>query len=674
MFRELRRRRVFQTAAYYVVGTWLVLQVADVVFPALDISERAIRYILVGALLGFPAVLVLGWFYEIGAHGIRRTPPAGADELAAVRPLRRSDYLLLTALAVVAAAIIYNTAGRVTDEPAMESATAEPATEARRQGPPMVAVLPFTATSLGEESAFFASGVHDDLLTQLSLLESIRVISRTSVLEYKDVVRNIRQIGEELGADVILEGGVQSAGGNIRINAQLIDARTDAHLWAQTYDRQLSLENIFKVQAEIARAIASAMDATLTPQDNAQLSALPTRNMAAYRAYHEAMEISEREWSHQNEEYRAALEKAIELDPTFTHAMAELVVYLSQYNFYSVDDPGQTLLAEQTLERIGILAPGSVDHLYAQSYYTYYVLKDYELALELAMRAEQLRPSDADVLYLEMLLQRRIDWVGARQSLEKLRQLEPKEEEWVAGLIMNLVNSHEYDKAGQELATTNHLSYFIAWAHRLLELRDHGDFRRWAEDLVEIAEEFPSRYSQEFVWEGLVAARDFEAAVQSHADELQDSIDEADEIPITMVFSWWLAGKEKQLAEQLPGFRTLLENERDESGRFDDPYKNLVFAAISAIEGDRDETKRQIRQYFDVARADAVILAWSLQQACRILAIAELAAEAVDCIREGLEKPSSIHSFMEPHMPFYDPIRDAPEFIELLAELELSPN
>lgn len=230
LIREMRRRRIFRTAALYIVGTWLVLQVADVIFPALDIPERAIRYLLGAALLGFPAALVFGWFYDVGVHGIRRALPAESPGEASSQSLRRSDFLILTALVGVVAAIIYNAVGSVVETPRTVH-------QVSREGPPMVAVLPFLSRNTAGESGSFASGVHDDLLTQLSKLQSIRVISRTSVMEYQNVARNIREIGAALGADAILEGGVQSAGDRIRINAQLIDAQTDAHLWAETYDR-----------------------------------------------------------------------------------------------------------------------------------------------------------------------------------------------------------------------------------------------------------------------------------------------------------------------------------------------------------------------------------------------------------------------------------------------------
>ena len=169
-FSELQRRRVLRTAALYVVGAWLVMQVGDVVFPALDIPERTLRYVLFGALLGFPAVIVFGWFFDVGAHGISRTPPAGPEESGEPRPLREADYVLLTAFLAVAVAIVYSMADRAVDEQAFVP-------ERDRAAAPMVAVLPFTAVSMDGDNEFFANGVHDDLLTRLAQLRC-RAVAR----------------------------------------------------------------------------------------------------------------------------------------------------------------------------------------------------------------------------------------------------------------------------------------------------------------------------------------------------------------------------------------------------------------------------------------------------------------------------------------------------------------
>ena len=143
---------------------------------------------------------------------------------------------------------------------------------------------PFTTRSAQEDTVFFADGIHDDLLTRLANIGSLKVISRTSVLQYRDLTRNLREIGRELGAATILEGGIQQAGGNVRINMQLINAETDEHLWAQTFDRALTLENVFAIQSEIAEAIASQLEATLSPREQLRIRQAPTLNFDAHKS------------------------------------------------------------------------------------------------------------------------------------------------------------------------------------------------------------------------------------------------------------------------------------------------------------------------------------------------------------------------------------------------------
>ena len=301
-------------------------------------------------------------------------PPPPAESAHAAPLPRRKGFWILGAMAGGAALILYGAWRTFTD-----TAPTYPTPE--RQALPMVAVLPFVSAGLTDDSEFFSNGMHDDLLTQLAQLQFLRVISRTSVLGYRDSNQNIREIGRELGADAILEGGVQRVGDQIRINVQLIDAHSDGHLWAEQYDRELSPANIFDVQAEIARAIASALHARLTEQDATRLSVLPTSNMAAYRAYHQAMGIRNSETIGASA-YIAALEEAVALDPEFVRAWAELAGSLSYVNI-ARQDPDSIQRLEEILAQIRALAPQSAEYLIAQAYYTYYILKDYPRAYEL---------------------------------------------------------------------------------------------------------------------------------------------------------------------------------------------------------------------------------------------------------------------------------------------------
>ena len=294
LFSELKRRNVLRVGAAYVAVAWLVIQVVETIFPAFGFGDAAIRGAVIVLGIGFVPAVVSAWAFELTPEGLRKDSEVDRDSPTIKAMGKRLDRLFLVALAL---ALGYFALDKFLLDPARdrerEQAIAEAAKEEGRaeaeresqarepQGPPMVAVLPFTAIGTTDDSAFFATGVHDDRLTQLAQQPSMRVISRTSVLEYKDTQKNIREIGAELGADAVLEGGIQTAGDRIRINAQLIDARTDEHLWAETFDRELTASNIFDVQTEIARAIASALHGTLASDTATGNGLIPTSNMAA---------------------------------------------------------------------------------------------------------------------------------------------------------------------------------------------------------------------------------------------------------------------------------------------------------------------------------------------------------------------------------------------------------
>ena len=404
LFAELKRRNVIRVVAAYVAISWLVIQVAETLFPVFGLSDAATRTVVILLALGLVPVAILAWAFELTPEGLVREADVDHTTETSRASVRRLDRILIVALAL---AVSYFAFDKFMLDPARDEAIVEAAREEGRAeaeqrkrdtGPPVVAVLPFNAVTTTEDSEFFAAGVHDDLLTKLAQLPSMLVISRTSVLEYKDVQHNIREIGEALGADVILEGGVQSAGERIRINAQLIDAGTDEHLWAETYDRELTASNIFDVQDDIAHAIAEALQSTFTA---AARRSIPTSNMAAYRAYHEAVNI--REAAHggvTSDEYRELLRNAIELDPAFTRPLAELVGSYALSVWFE-KDPETVATIDNLMERMQAQAPDSVDALMAQTYYTYYVLSDYDLAHDIATQALERAPSDTRMLEIK---------------------------------------------------------------------------------------------------------------------------------------------------------------------------------------------------------------------------------------------------------------------------------
>ncbi len=315
---ECRRRRVFRLAALYIVGAWVGLQVADLAFESWNIPSVALRYIWVGAIVGFPVAMIFGWWFDIVGGRIIRTQDSDAP---ADFSLHRSDFLILAALAITIMATVY---GVVTEV----SAVRVPATDqliTADVDPELIAVLPFKDTSSDKDSAgFLASGIQDDLLTRLSKIGALKVISRTSVERYRNTTKSIKIIGAELGAGKILEAGIQRMRDQIRINVQLIDTVTDEHIWAETYDRSLTAANVFAVQSEIVETIAQQLKANLSPQETQQLASIPTENFAAYTSYLKGKQQSNTE---SVTSLTAAIEyfkEAINLDPDFALAYVGL--------------------------------------------------------------------------------------------------------------------------------------------------------------------------------------------------------------------------------------------------------------------------------------------------------------------------------------------------------------
>jgi TolB-like protein/Tfp pilus assembly protein PilF len=330
LFSEFRRRNVFRVAALYLVSAWLIAQVAEVVVGLGELPPTVGRAVLIILALGFPVALVLAWFLEWTPAGIRRETEAAAGVAADGPARRRLDYVILALLLV---ALGYFTATH-------DWGGAPPVADAS------IAVLPFENRSAQPDDLYFTDGVHEDILTQLGKISALVVISRTSVMQYRNSGKTIPEIAAELGVATILEGGVQRAGQRVRINLQLIEAATDRHLWAETYDRELSAENVFAIQSEIAASIAKTLHAQLLPRERRNIETVPTRNLEAYDAFilgRRAMA------SRRNDELRKAADyfgRAVQHDPGFALAytgLADTLILLSQYG--PGTDPA-TLLAQ----------------------------------------------------------------------------------------------------------------------------------------------------------------------------------------------------------------------------------------------------------------------------------------------------------------------------------------
>jgi TolB-like protein/cytochrome c-type biogenesis protein CcmH/NrfG len=316
-----------------------------------------------------------------------------------------------------------------------------------------IAVIPFLNRSANEENAeFFSDGVHDELLTNLSKINDLKVISRTSVMSYRGTTKNLRQIGEELGVAHILEGGVQRAGNAVRINVQLIDAATDEHLWAEVYDRQLSAENVFAIQTEISRAIANALEATLSPQEEKVLATTPTQNLEAYDNVLMASQLLDRANWQSIRDAQSYLKKAIALDPVYVQAHVLLAkTYFDLFNtgantIQEVTDPWQ-----QALQKALSLDPDNAGAIAVQALYLWsHGLEGVEEAFE---RARQLEPHNIEIITNYGIYLRKSYHPNRALALyEMAKELDPVSMDVLFGLARIHLARGEFDQAADTFA------------------------------------------------------------------------------------------------------------------------------------------------------------------------------------------------------------------------------
>lgn len=337
--KEARRRRVFRVVGLYVVGAWAVLQVSDVGFESWDIPSTALRYIWIGAFVGFPIALIFGWRYDFVGGRIVRTAVSDTD---ADLSIGRTDFVILAALAVVFAAITLGLISEISET----DVTGTTPQNAVSIDPNSVAVLPFLNIGGNPENEYFSDGITETLLHALSQLPDLKVSARTSAFFYKGKDLDIRKIATQLGVSKILEGSVQHSGDRVRIVAQLIEADSGFHLWSNTYDTDLG--DIFAIQDSIASNVVTAIQSTVagTPgQDKTSITAVSTTNLPAYRKYLQGLEQSNIRSNVSLPQAESLFLQALAIEPDFFEARRELA-----YTYLVMRDNG-TLEPQVALSR-----------------------------------------------------------------------------------------------------------------------------------------------------------------------------------------------------------------------------------------------------------------------------------------------------------------------------------
>src|SRR4051812_550375 len=392
-FAELKRRKVYRVAISYAVVSWLLTQIATQVFPFFEIPNGAVRLVIVVLIIGFPIALILSWIYDFTTKGIKRTESLDSS----------SPSLVPTSIPEKS-----------------------------------IAVLPFENLSDDQQNTYLADGIQDDILSNLAKLADLKVISRTSVRQYRGGERNLREIGVALGVAHILEGTVRRFENRLRINAQLINARTDAHIWGDTFDREIT--DLFALQSELAEKIAGALRANLSPEEKASMQMHPTGDLEAYDLYLRARDLFR--WSgtgdpRENGEIALRLlDAALARDPRFalSHSLASR--FHTELYWFGYDRTRARLAKGRTEAETALkLRPDLSEARLALAYCHYYGGREYDLALKELELARQATPNDAEIWDgIGAIKRRQGRWDEAVADFERARQLDPRN----ASVIWNL--------------------------------------------------------------------------------------------------------------------------------------------------------------------------------------------------------------------------------------------
>ena len=419
-FEELKRRKVYRVAIAYVVVSWALAQGLAQVLPVFNISNSIIRVVIALLLIGFPGALALAWVYDVTPQGIRTTPtPATPGSHR-----RRNLIMLIATGLVISAAAGFFLLPRVSARKIDKS----------------IAVLPFQNLSDEKENAYFADGIQDDILTNLSKIGDLKVISRTSVNSYRDnAARNAREIGKALGVGTLLEGSVRRIGNRVRVNVQLINANNDQHIWAEDYDRDLT--DVFAIQTDLAQKIASALQAKLSPNEKERLDHQPTQSPDAYLLFIQARDYANRSEHFLDDSLKAKqlFEQAIKLDPKFAAAFAGLSIVESTIYHTFEPTPAHREKARLNADESLRLQPNLPEGHLALGFSYYYGDRDYERALAEFEIAKRDLPNEAEAYFAIGAIQRRQGkWAESNANLKKAAALDPKD----LSILVNLAYSY----------------------------------------------------------------------------------------------------------------------------------------------------------------------------------------------------------------------------------------
>jgi TolB-like protein len=670
-FAELKRRNVYKVVVAYAVVGWLLVQVTTQVFPIFEIPNWALRLIVLVIIIGFPIALVIAWAFELTPEGLKRTE----DVDLVPRPRRKSYAWVYIVVGGAMFSIGLFFIGRYTVRNPPSAARAESSSKS-------IAVLPFENFSEDKGFAFFADGVQDEILTDLAKIADLKVISRTSVMQYKNTAtRNLPEIAQALKVAHVLEGSVQRSANRVRVSAQLIDARNDTHVWAEKYDRDLA--DVFAIQTEIAQKIADQLQAKLSPKEKSAISERPTSDLVAYDLYLRAKELIRgdiRPNTQKESIFRAVqlLDQAVARDPTFLLAYCQLA-YAHDGIYTSDLDRTETrrALAETSLRAAVHLQPDSGETHLAQAIHFYWGYLDYDSAREELAKAAHALPNNPRIFtFLGRIDRRQGRWDEAVRNLERAVDLDPQ-------------NPETLDDLGHTYFLLRRYAEAIAIYNRALPLQPRNAFlRAWVVGIGQDADanlaplraavnkieaEGPGSAAGVVIvsFEQARRERDPAAAARALANISKDSRSEGNEFPHA-----FFEGVVAQMRQDAPAAHAAFMDARAEMEKIvnvqpknENPLK--VLALIDARLGRKEEAIREARTACDMLPVskdafEGVELITNLATVYALTGEKDLALEQLEIVAKLPAGPNYGQLRLGPE---WDSLRGDPRFEKIVASL-----
>jgi TolB-like protein/Flp pilus assembly protein TadD len=660
-FEEVQRRKVYRVAAAYVIAAGFIIQIGSAVFPAWELPNWSFRLVVVLLLIGFPIALILAWAYDITPQGIKATPEAPTT----TGTHRRRNLALLGATGIIVSAA----AGFFLLPPAVAHKVEK-----------SIAVLPFDNLSQEKENAFFADGMQDDILTNLSKIGDLKVISRTSVMGYRGKTQNVRDIGKALGVSAILEGSVRREGNRVRVNVQLINATNDEHIWANNYDRDLT--DVFAIQTDLAHEIADALQAKLSPSEKTLLERKPTENPQAYLVFMQAHEILKRPDKFRTDVLKGVelLEEATRLDPNFATAFAQLGS-IQSWIYHSYDPTlARRDKAKAATDTALRLQPDCPDGHVALGFFYYYCDSDdqhYERALKELAVAQNSLPNDSEVYMIIGSIERRQGkWADSTQHLEKAVALDPKNAWTIQNLAYNYIATRDYEHAekvldrGIEVAPE---SFALRGSKAKIAIDGRGDIDVVAKMLATVPPGFDP--------EGLITFARINVFMLQR--RFQDAINVVQTVPNELIHTDGTAPVPKSLLEgnaylgmkdeakaKAAYEKALPEIEQLVREVPDDPSRHAMLGGILAFLGRKDEAIREGKRAVELKPESKDAFDGPMY----VIALAQIYAwtgekdQALQLIQHSLDSPNGLTIAALKLDPVWDPLRGDARFQELTSK------